>query len=207
MNNTFFTSNDGYTCFVYVDQLDEEKESDKKLIDILDEIVVIKTEDDEDINKQAVASVKNKKSETTKKVVDIAVSFFNKAGLEVNENVGSILYTSYDYNSSKYADYDGWVDSYTSGNHVDTCTHQCIIVTKKGENLKGGDIQVYKKDPETFLNYIGYEQEEKNIYELKTGSVLVFSGETVYKPQSFKGNGYFNFITVSLKDKNAVIYE
>ena len=69
------------------------------------------------------------------------------------------------------------------------------------------DGTIYKKDPETFLNFIGYEKVEKMIYELKTGTVLIFNGETVYKPQSFKGNGSFNFITVSLKDKNAMIYE
>ena len=197
-DNNDYNNSSEYRCFTYLDQLDE------KTIDLLDEIVVRKTEDEERdyISKKAFLMIKKEKSETTKKILDIAISFFNNAGIYVNENNGSILYSSYYYNSSKYSFSDDYIDNITCANEAEKDVHCCIIVTKKGENLKGGDIEIYNKNPYTFFQLIGYEQEEKDIYQLKTGTVLVLDGDTLYKLQTFKGNGSFNFMIITLKDKN-----
>jgi hypothetical protein len=198
LNNKEYNKSSEYTCFSYRDQLDEKK------IDFLDEIIVRKTEDeDSDFNsKKSFVTIKNEKSETTKKILEVAISYFNNAGIDVNENNGSILYSSYYYNSKYIASYDRYIDNITCANEAEKDVHCCIIVTKKGENLKGGNIEIYNKNPYTFFQLVGYEQEEKEVYQLKTGTVLVLDGDTLYKLQTFKGTGYFNFIIVTLRDKN-----
>jgi len=193
------------TCFTYVDQLDE------KTIDLLDQIIVGKTEDVENgfigswmnkNSKESYVMLKNSKSDTTKKVTDIACTFFKNAGISVNEDYGDISYVSYDYNSAIYASWDNWIDNIYCANdgYESVDVHECIIVTKKGENLKDGNMEVYKKNPYTFLNLIGYEKEDKDVYELEAGTVLVFNGDTIHKLQSFKGNGTFNYIIVTMYD-------
>jgi hypothetical protein len=196
----------GYTCFTYLDQLDEKTTKE------LDEIVLRKTEDSEkgmldsllnkNNDKTSHVTIKSSKSDTTKKVLNIALDFFKNAGINVSENHGDISYISYNHNSLNYTSYDDFVgnlycinDAYQNEHY-----HECIIVTKKGENLKDGNMEVYKKNPVTLLSMFGYEEEEKNVYELNTGTVLVFKGDTLHKLQAFKGDGFFNFIVVSLRD-------
>ena len=201
MNNS--KTSTGYHYFTYMDQLDE------KTIDLLNEILVKKTEDNEKgvisswmntNSKTCDFSVNNNNSETTKKVIEIATTFFNDAGFNVSKNDGYISYISYEYNSLKYAKNDDWIDNIYCANDGFVDVHECIIVTKKEENLKDGNMEVYKKNPNTFLNLIGYEEEDKDVYELKTGTVLVFNGDTLHKLQSFKGTGSFNYIMVTLRD-------
>jgi hypothetical protein len=193
----------GYHHFTYMDHLDE------KTTDLLNDIVVKKTEDNEYgvisswMNKNSKTcdiSVNSENSETTKKIIEIATTFFNNAGFNVSKNDGYISYISYSYNSLKYAEIDDWIDNIYCANEGFVDVHECIIVTKKGENLKDGNMEVYKKNPNTFLNLFGYEEEDKDVYKLKTGTVLVFNGDTLHKLQSFKGNGSFNYIMVILRD-------
>jgi hypothetical protein len=192
----------GYTCFAYMDKLDE------KSIKILNEIVINKTEDynnyiDSWMNRFSKSSyvtiTNNNISNTTKKVFDIATTFFKNAGLNVDQSNGYISYISYSYNSPNYAPYDDWIDNIYSANECYNDVHECIIVTRKDDEIKDGNMEVYKKNPNTFLNLIGYEEEEKDVYELNTGSVLVLSGDTIHKLQSFRGSGFFNYILVTLK--------
>lgn len=192
--------------YIYTQELDEKTTCD------LDAIVVQKTEDKE---KGIIDSWMNKysnsidvrvsvnKSESTKKVIDIVTQHFENAGISVNTNDGYITYVSYEYNSSKYIPYDDWVENIYCANEAFVGkVYECIIVTKKDENLKGGNMEVYNKNPNTFFHLIGYEQEERDVYELTTGKVMTFNGETYHKLQTFAGNGSFNFIIVTLYDTN-----
>lgn len=190
-----------YTFFIYADNIDEKTTTE------LDNLLVQKTEDYEpgllesyfsENSKCVLANVSTNMSETSRKIVDIAKKFFDNAGLVVNPTSGYITYLTYDYNSPKYIDYDGFVENVGCVNQNFRNCHECIIVTRKDENLKGGDMEVYKKDPNTFLNLIGYEKEEKDIYKLNTGTVMVFSGDTIRSLKAFSGTGNFNIINVLL---------
>ncbi len=190
-----------YTTIVYIDHLDEKTTSE------LDQIVNQKTEDHEkgfldsifDKNsKNVCVTVTKKMSETTKKIISIAKPFFENAGLDVNENKGYISYISYEWNSAKYIPYDNTVENVNCANEGFAGCHQCIIVTKKSENLKNGNMEVYNKNPHTFFNLIGYEEDDTEIYKLETGTVIVLNGDAIHKLQSFSGNGVFNFIEVIL---------
>lgn len=203
----------------YIDELNKET------IDLLDEIVVRKTEDSEkkgfleslfekNNDKTYCVEVGPNKSETTKKVIDIALTFFKNAGINVSENDGVISYISYDHEEKlSYATYDNLVENLYCVNEAYNGYyqryHECIIVTKKGDKLNGGNMEVYKTRSNIFLTLIGYEEEKdaKKVYELKTGTVLVFDGNTQHKLKSFKGNGYFNFIIVTLRDMKALLEE
>jgi hypothetical protein len=178
---------------------------DQKTINELDDIVVKKTEDCENAifnenNKSITTRLSSTMSETSRKIVGIAKTFFENTGLLVDQNDGYITYVSYEYNSPKYIDYDDWVENIYCSNETYINVHECIIVTRKDENLKDGNMEVYKNNPNTFLNMIGYEKEEKDVYDLNTGTVMVFNGDTIYKLQTFSGKGIFNFIVITLKD-------
>jgi hypothetical protein len=204
--------------FFYIDQLNEDT------INLLDEIVLRKTEDSEtkgffqslfekNNDKTQCVEVGNNKSETTKKVIDIALTFFKKSGINVSENDGYISYISYDHKELNDATYDNLVENLycvnDGYNRYYQRYHECIFVTKKGENLNGGDMEVYKSRSNSFLSLFGYEDEkdDKNIYELKTGTVLVFDGNTQHKLKTFNGDGCFNFIIVTLRDMKALLEE
>lgn len=188
---------------IYTQELDEKTTND------LDAIVVQKTEDkekgiiDEWINKYSNSTdvrVSVNKSESTRKVIDAVRVHFENAGISVDPNDGYITYVSYEYNSSKYIPYDDWVENIYCANEAFSNIHECIIVTRKDENLKGGNMEVYNKNPETFFHFIGYDQEEKYVYEMATGKIVILKGNVHHKLQEFAGNGIFNFIIVRLYD-------
>ena len=185
----------------------EVYELDEKTVNELNSIVVNKTEDNDKgiidswmntYTNNFNVRVSENKSESTKKVIDVAKTYFENSGLDVNPNDGYITYVSYEYNSPNYIPCDDFVENIYFANEGLVGSHECIIVTKKDENVKDGNMEVYNKDPNTFFHFIGYEQEEKDIYDLKTGKVMIFKGDTHHKLQTFAGNGIFNFIIVKL---------
>lgn len=191
--------------YIYTQELDEKTTND------LDAIVVQKTEDkekgiiDEWMNKYSNSTdvrVSVNKSESTRKVIDVVRVHFENSGISVDPNDGYITYVSYEYNSSKYIPYDDWVENIYCANEALTNVHECIIVTRKDENLKDGNMEVYNKNPNTFFHLIGYEQEERDVYELTTGKIMIWKGDVHHKLQEFAGNGVFNFIIVTLREDN-----
>jgi hypothetical protein len=201
--------------FIYTSEIDE------KTVNELDKIVVQKTEDQEKgffdswmnkYNKSSTVRVTSNKSESTKTVVDTAKTYFENGGLVVNVNNGYITYVSYDVSyyykdDSNYSGNDDWVENVYCANEGFAGVHECIFVTKKEDKLKDVYMEVYNKNPNTFLNLIGYEEEEKDIYELNTGKVMIFNGNTFHKLQSFAGEGCFNFIIVTLYSDNREGYQ
>jgi len=191
-----------YTPFTYTDKI-----IDQSTLDQLNQIVINKTEDfdkgilDSFMNKhnKTVCVPVSLKSDSTKTVQNVAKIFFEKSGLDVNMNSnGYITYISYDYNNSEDVSYDDLVENIYKANEGFAGVHECIIITEKGDNLKQGDMEVYTKYPNSFLTIIGYDKEETDVYELQTGTVMVFNGDTFHKLQSFSGNGRFNFIIVTM---------
>lgn len=151
--------------------------------------------------KEIDVKVTLEKSDTTRYVLNIVKPFFDKAGLEVNTNDGLVTYYSYCYDTPKYIDTSYDVSTMNSAYSPDSNVNFCIIVTKKDENLKYGDMEIYEEYP-SFLSIFGYEKEKKTKVSLKSGSVLVVDGSTLHKLQGCSGSGYFNFIQVILCNNN-----
>lgn len=192
---TYF--HDSITPFVYLDQLDEKTSS------ILNDILVNKTEDHKHGFLQSIldSNSNNKifnvrifpnenKSKSTEMILDIASTFFGKAGFYTNKDSGYIDYCSYEKAISQ-----SYLSPYCANEEYRGC-NVCIIVTKKEENIKGGNMIVYK-------NNLNDEVEEKYVYNLKTGSVIIFDGDTYHDFQSFKGQ--INYIIVTLSDNEEEI--
>jgi len=177
---------------------------DENVLEYLNQVLNTKLEDEKvnsekylfggcDNMKQYSVKISVKKSETTQKIVNIVKPFFEKAGLEINTNNGYIHYESNKYDSMKYVNnYELGTENEGYWDHVNVC----FIITKKSDNLKGGNIDVYNTYP-SFLQMIGYEKEDKNEVCLSEGDVFVMSGDTPYKIKGCSGSGHFNFIIVA----------
>lgn len=141
--------------------------------------------------------VNTKMSETSRKLVELAKTYFDKAGLKVNENNGYIYYTSYEINHPKYDKNDY---SYVHCANEEFCwVHRCVFITRKDHSIKGGDLDVYKEHPNTFLRMFGLDEDpEKDTTYLKKGSVFVCSGNTLHQFLNCGGSGRYNIINVTL---------
>lgn len=140
-----------------------------------------------------------RKSETSQKLVEIAKIFFEKAGLTVNDNNGYIYYNSYLYDHPKY-DKNDYTSVYCPNEELDG-VHECVFITRKDRTIKGGDLEIYKENPNTFLRMIGLEENpQKEIYNLKSGSVFVCSGKSLHQFMNCGGSGIYNVINVTLYD-------
>lgn len=139
--------------------------------------------------------VDTKMSETSRNILKLAKHFFEKAGLVVNENNGYIYYGSYNINYPKY-DKNDYSDVYCA---EDSNVHECVFVTRKDETIKGGDLEIYKEDPHTFLRLFGLDEDpDKDTIYLQTGSVFVCSGQTFHQFLNCGGKGTYNIINVTL---------
>lgn len=140
-----------------------------------------------------------RKSETSRKLIEIAKTYFEKAGLTVNENNGYIYYNSYLYDHPKY-DKNDYGSVYCPNESI-MGGHECVFVTRKDSTIKGGDLEIYKENPNTFLRMIGLEENpEKETYNLEKGSVFVCSGDTLHQFMNCGGAGIYNVINVTLYD-------
>lgn len=146
------------------------------------------------------------KTETSKQVVELAKTFFEKAGLTVNENNGYIYYNSYLYDYPKYDKNDygnvSWANEALAG------VHECVFITRKDTTIKGGELEIYKENPNTFLRMFGLEGDpQKEIYKLESGSVFVCSGDVLHQFMNCGGAGIYNFINVTLYDHKRYGYQ
>jgi len=189
----------------FVDTLDEN------VVSYLNDIVQLKLED-QSYNyffspknmKDLTARISLKqKSQTTQKILDLVLPLFEKAGLKVNPNNGYINYTSYVYNSPKYV--DNGLDIDAEGSNYWDDVNVCYLITKKSSNLKGGNMEIFGNDP-SFLQFIGYEKEEKETLCLDEGTVFIKKGKIRDKLQGCSGYGNFNFIKVILYEKQRFGY-
>ncbi len=147
--------------------------------------------DDSD-GKSVSVRVDTNKSKTTQQVLDIVIPYFEKAGLVINPDNGYIDYYKYKYSSPDYKDNSYCV---ASMNEAYSNVHVCLLFTRKDENLKYGNINIYEDYP-SFMESIGYEKQKKGTINTNTGSVIVLSGETLHKLQGCSGNGTLNYIQV-----------
>jgi len=135
-------------------------------------------------------------SEEQKKIIKLAKSYFDKAGLNVNEYKGRITFTSCKYDSHELI-------HCPFGIHTDNeefeDAHTCIFYTQIDEKLKGGDLDIYLEY--TLLQFIGLESMKPLDLGIKTGSVVVFDGNLFHSAQPCSGFGYRNHIIVNLYRK------
>jgi hypothetical protein len=174
--------------FYYLDKIEYDSTG------YINEILKIKLEDQTDFHvmkKYSLRFSEKRKSNSTKLIIDMVFPFFEKAGLTINPNNGYIYYESYEYNSTKYIDTPFDI---TFQNEEMEDVHVCYLITQKDENLKGGNLDVYKEY--TLLNMIGYKKEEKIEVPLETGNIIIMSGDTLYKHQGCSGSGTLNLIRV-----------
>lgn len=143
----------------------------------------------------------NNKSESSKMILDIAKKVFDKAGLTINENNGYITYSSYIFNNIKYNkdNYD-YVYSSNSIQEEYTSVHECVIIVKKGENIKGGNLEIYDKHPNTFSRIFGLDNSEPNkeVFNLDSGMIFACDGSTFHQFLNCGGSGQYDIITITL---------
>jgi hypothetical protein len=150
-------------------------------------------------NRSVSIRVNQYKTETLRKIVDIAKTYFEKAGLTINENNGYIDYYSYAINNTKY-DKNDYGNIYSANEALCGC-HECVFITRKDDIIKGGNLHIYKENPYTFLRLFGLEEDPKrDTSVLKTGSVFVCSGDTLHEFLNCGGMGMYNMIKVTLYD-------
>lgn len=130
------------------------------------------------------------KSETTRTLIEIVTPFFEKANITFNPNNGRIQYESYRYNSPKHIDN---FDVSSADQEYEDRVVVCYIITRKTENIKGGNITIYK-DYYSFLNMIGYEKSEEIEVPMEVGSIFITRDDVAYKNQGCSGCGYLNQI-------------
>lgn len=183
---------------------------DENVVEYLNDIVVNKLEDekpgffDPDNMTSKRVRVTQKKSQTTQKIINIVKPFFENAGMVINPDNGYIEYESYSYNSPKLIDtsYDISKENPEYYSHVNVC----YLITRKDDNLKGGNMYLYKEYP-SFLEILGYEKEENLEVKLKNGSVFLISGDTYHKLSGCSGSGVFSFIRVILYSEKRFGYQ
>lgn len=160
-----------------------------------------------DMSKYERVRVNMSKSETSRKIINIANKFFQKAGLTVNENNGYIEYVSYLFNKSNYKkdDYD-YV--YRANENYDG-VHECVIIIRKDEGIKGGNLEIYSENPNTFSRFIGFDNDlpDKLSYSLKPGMVFVCDGSVIHQYLNCGGYGQYDIINVTLYSYKRVGYK
>jgi hypothetical protein len=146
-----------------------------------------------------VARVNVRKSEASKKIINLVKPIFEKSGLTINEDNGYIEYKSYSYDKKDSSIETSY--NFYSPNELYTDSHECIIITHKDDKLKRGDLIVYRDDPSDFLKLIGYEKATCIQHETFAGMVIISSGDTVHEIDRCHGQGLFNYITITLYSK------
>lgn len=126
-------------------------------------------------------------------IIKIAKTYFDKAGLKVDERNGRITFTSCQYLNSPLN--ISPFDIHTDNDEFED-TNTCIFYTDKSDTIKGGNLDIYLEY--TFLQSIGWEQLKPLELGVKTGSVVVFDGNLYHCPQPCGGTGYRNHIIVNL---------
>lgn len=186
---------------------------DENIVDYLNDILVNKLEDKKpdywtDNLTDHRVRISQKKNLTTQKIINIVKPLFENAGLIVNTDNGYIDYESYTYNSQKYVDtpYDISAEKSEYYSEEFSNVNVCYIVTRKDENLKGGNIHLYEEYP-SFLQVIGYEKENFLEIKLKKGCAYIFSGDAYTKLQGCSGSGVFSFIRVTLYSEKRFGYQ
>ena len=117
-------------------------------------------------------------------IIKLAKSYFDKAGLKVDEYDGRITFTSCQYDNMPLTSTP--FDIHTDNEDMSD-TNTCIFYTEKSDTLKGGNLDIYL--------------ENKIELAIKTGSIVVFDGNLYHCPQSCGGTGYRNHIIVNLSTK------
>lgn len=188
---------------------------DENVLEHLNEIVVNKLEDEDEQSgifnpgnmKSKIVCVSQKKSKSTEKIINSVIPLFERVGMKVNPNNGYIRYESYTYNDPNFIDtpydisdisdisdtdcsFSNYYDTY------DTCC-VCYLITRKDQNLKGGNMYLYKEHP-SFLQTIGYEKEENVKVNLEKGTAFFTNGNTLHKLAGCSGTGIFSFICIVL---------
>lgn len=163
--------------FYYTDMLDEN------VVQYLNDLLVVKTEDCPSQVSYKQNSVytefnKDKKSESTKKLIRLIKPFFDRSGLSINENEGSVEYCSYE------RDYESDEDYQNQGDDV----HICYLITKVDEN-KNNNIEICMEHPDMF-SMLGFKDQKTREFTLQQGTVFIASGDTYYRFQELSGMNY-----------------
>lgn len=179
-------------------------------IDYLDSLLTIKLEDEksgfftpENMKCKSVR-VTQKKTETTRKIIDIVKPFFESDGMEVNPDNGYICYESYTYEGPQWVDTPYDISNENSEYYSDV--NVCYLVTRKDTNLKRGNMYVYEEYP-SFMQMMGCEKEKNTEVKLETGSLFLAGGDIYHKLDGCSGSGIFNIIRVVLYKEKRFGYQ
>ena len=136
-----------------------------------------------------------RKSETSKKIIEIARSLFKKSGLDdIDTEKGVITYTSHLYENDVYSYNYYNTPSRENENYINA--YSCYFVTQKDEELENGNLDLYEDDDYTLSVMIGLEENKKKEFPLKTGTAFIIDGDTLFNIQSCNGKGVLNIIKI-----------
>jgi hypothetical protein len=166
---------------------------DENVTCYLDDILQVKLEDHVNTPQREtmIRFSAKRKSESTKKIIDIIKPFFEESGFQVNLDNGYIGYESFTYNSHQYV--DTLFDISCENENFDD-VQVCYIITKKDEGLKSGNMMIYNEY--SFWNMIGIKDANTQKIPLQRGSVLIMKGDIYHRLTGCYGFGELNLIRI-----------
>lgn len=136
-----------------------------------------------------------KKSQTTKKIIDIAKSLFEKSGLDdIKTEQGFIVYGSHLYDNDVYS--YNYYNTPSCENENYQNVYSCYFITQKDQELENGNLDLYEDDEYTLSVMIGLENRKKKEIPLKTGTAFIVDGDTIFNIQTCYGKGFLNLIKI-----------
>jgi hypothetical protein len=145
-------------------------------------------------------SINRKKSETSKKIIEIAKKYFEKAGLSsVDEDNGYIKYISYEFNHPKYNKYN-YDSVYKTKEEYGDGSYELVMIIQKDEHIRGGDLEVFQENPNTISRMFGLDSDEpeKQTFKLMSGMAFVCDTSVYHQFLNCGGIGQYNIIQVIL---------
>lgn len=166
---------------------------DENVTFYLNDILRVKLEDhlDSTERESMIRFSAKKKSDSTKKIINVIKPFFEESGFKVNLDNGYIGYESFTYNSRQHVD---TLFDISCENQEWDDVQVCYIVTNKDDRLRGGNMTIYKEY--TFWNMIGYTDVISQEIPLHSGSVLIMTGDTYHRLNGCSGFGELNVIRI-----------
>lgn len=162
---------------------------DENIVQYLNDLIIVKTEDQDEYTKSCTIEFNDYKSESTKKIINIVKQFFERAGLPVDENQGYIEYClNYSYGYGKD-------DFHCQNDEFDEDVHVCYLITNINKDNK---LEICIEKPD-FLSIVGFKEQKTREFPLQQGTIFIASGDTYYRFQECTS---MNYISVVLNKKN-----
>ena len=124
-------------------------------------------------------------------IIKLGKTYFDKAGLPVDQYTGRITFTSYVLDNDPIS--KDSVNIYCDNEEI--MGHNCVFYTQKDLDVKNGNLDYYFNYQSTFCS-----DNTQLPYKLpiKTNLVTIYDGDLMHTNHNLGGNGIFNYIHLTL---------